>query len=258
MEKISVVIITKNEEEMLPACLERLAWADEILVVDSLSNDGTVAIAEAAGAKVLSHPFEDFASQMNWSVARAAHDWILLVDADEMIPPELRDAIRGVLADPAPEYDVYNIVRDAFFMGRRMKSSTWSGERVPRLFRKGHLHYEGAVHSRTVTASPARGMLPGVMLHYSCRRIDRYFAKMELYSSLWGREMSEKGRKFSWARTFASVWWRFVHNYFLRGEIRDGVHGFISAGLGATYTFVKYVKLWGYNREREGPDGGGA
>lgn len=245
MNALSALVMTRNEEEMLPGCLESLAWADEILVVDSGSADRTVDIAKAAGARVLFHEFADFSSQLNWGIGQASHDWILVIDADEVVDKRLGEAIRVVLTEEKPVYEIYNIVRDAFFLGKRMRSAAWSNERIPRLFRRGAMTYSGRVHQATETGGRPIGTLDGRLLHYSYRSVDQYFEKMRRYSDLWAKNAYAAGKRIGLPRVFLSSIWRFFHNYLIRGEFVDGGYGLLTAALYAVYTFMKYVKLWG-------------
>lgn len=245
--RISAVVLTKNEEEMLPGCLESLKWVDEIIVADSFSTDRTREIAETAGVRFLQHPFENFSSQFNWGIGQATGPWILMVDADEVVDDALRASIQSLLAG-LPKHDVYMVLRDAFFLGKRMRSSSWSHESLPRLFRKGCLTYSGLVHPKTEYDAAAVGRLEGRLLHYSDRDLEHFFRKFQSYSTLWARDAFEKGRTVGLFRCLASSMWRFFHSYFLRGEILDGRRGLITSVSGMAYTFVKYIKLWDLNR----------
>ncbi|MDR3210678.1 MAG: glycosyltransferase family 2 protein, partial [Planctomycetota bacterium] len=187
-------IITFNEEEMLPACLAALTWVDEIVVVDSHSRDRTREIARARGAKVFEHDFTDFASQFNWAMEQATGDWIFVVDADEVVDAQLSQAIRDTLAGE-PAYEVYQVVRDAFFLGHRMRATSWSGEALPRLFRRGCLSYRGQVHSVADSGGRPVGRLPGRILHYTYRDMGQYFRKFDLYTTHWARDAFAQGRR---------------------------------------------------------------
>lgn len=247
MPKISAAIMTLNEEEMLPRCLESVAWADEILVVDSHSTDRTVAIAEAAGARVLVHDFAGYAAQCNWMFERTTGDWVLMVDADEIVEPELRDAILETVK-AGPRFEVYDVVRDAVFLNKRLYASSWSNERLPRFFRRGCLTFSGLVHPIPDTGGREVGVLGGKMVHYTYRNMEQYFRKFQQYTTLWAKNAHEKGKRTTLFHCTATSVWRFFHNYFLRGEIRDGAYGFLLSFLAMCYTFTKYLKLWDRNR----------
>lgn len=243
MPTVTAMVLTLNEEKRLPSCLERLAWADEILVVDSFSADRTVETARAAGARVVQHKFPGYAGQINWGLEQAACEWTLMVDADEWVTPELRDSVRATLA-AEPAFDVYAVLRDAYFLGRPMRASSWSDDRIPRLFRKGKGRHVGTVHPRL--EDPDRvGLLAGKLLHHTYDSIEHYFRKIQSYTSLGARDAFAAGKRASIPVLFLGAAWRFFHNYFIRGEIWDGRMGLLSSGLAGVYTFMKYAKLWG-------------
>jgi len=247
MPKLTVSILTLNEEEMLPAALASVAWADEIVVTDSGSTDRTVEIAKAAGAKVLFRKFDDFSSQFNWAFEQSGNPWILSLDADEVVDGELANSIRGTLASE-PKYEVYQVVRDSFVLGRRMHSTAWSHERLPRLFKKGVLVYSGLVHPTIDCGGRQAGLLKGRLLHHTYRDLEQYFQKFQHYTSLWAKNQHARGRRASLPLVVANSCWRFFHNYFFRREFLDGRYGFIFSILSTAYTFIKYIKLWDLNR----------
>ena len=247
MPKLTVSILTKNEEEMLPAALASVAWADEVVVTDSGSTDRTVEIAEAAGARVLFREFDDFSTQFNWSFEQSRNPWIMSLDADEVVDEELARSIRETLASE-PEFEVYQVLRDAFFLGRRMRSTSWSHERLPRLFKKGAMVYSGLVHPIQEYGNRRTGLLKGRLLHYTYRDMEQYFRKFQHYTSLWAKNQHARGRRVSLPILAANSIWRFFHNYFLRREFLDGRYGFIASVLAMAYTFIKYIKLWDLNR----------
>lgn len=244
MPTLTAMVMTHNEEKRIGACLERLAWADEMLVVDSFSTDRSVELAEAAGARVLRHEFVDFSSQINWGFEQAKGDWILLIDADELVTPELRDSIRKTLAD-GPRFEIYEVVRDAFFLERPMRASSWSNDRIPRLFERGRVSYSGSVHQSVNVDGRQVGVLDGKLLHHTYESIEHYFEKIQTYTSFGARDAFLAGKKCGIPLIFLNSFWRFFHNYFFRGEILDGRMGLLSSGLAATYSFMKYAKLWG-------------
>jgi Glycosyltransferases involved in cell wall biogenesis len=250
MPTLTALVLTKNEEKMLPSCLARLQWADEILVIDSGSTDNTVMLAESAGARVVTHPFADFSSQSNFGLNEARSDWVLQIDADEMVTPELRDSVIALLrAGPANE--LYSVHRDAFVFGRHLRASSWSGEWIPRLFRKGSVEFSGLVHPQPNVNGRPVGRLDGILLHYTYRSTAQYFEKFQSYSTLWADNARAKGRRTSIPKACAAGAWRFFHNYFIRGEIRDGRIGFLLSVLGAMHTFIRHIKLWGLEHAEE-------
>lgn len=250
MATVTALVMTKNEEEMIVPCLERLTWADEMLVIDSGSTDRTVELAEKLGAKVLYNPFKGFADQTNWGLERAVGDWTVQIDADELVTPALRDSIRKTV-NSNPAEDIFALRRDSYVLGRLMRSSSWSGERVPRLFRKGTVTFTGAVHPDPQVNGRPVGKLDGVLLHYTYRSTAKYFEKFELYSTLWAEKAREKGRKTGLLTASASSLWRVFHNYFIRGEFRDGRVGVAMSLLAGMHTFIRHMKLWGMQNAEE-------
>lgn len=244
MARISALVLTRNEEEMLPHCLACLKWVDEMLVVDSFSTDRTVPLAEAAGARVLVHAFEGFASQTNWGASQATGDWILQIDADELVTPELKRSVLATVASN-PETDIFTMRRDSYVFGHLMGASSWSKERIPRLYRKGTLRFEGEVHPDPCLGGRPVGKLDGVLLHYPYRHVSKYFDKFQLYSTMWAEKARERGRRTSIPLAVVSSLWRVFHNYFIRGEIWDGRTGFLLSVLGGMHTFIRHTKLWG-------------
>lgn len=259
---VSAVVLTRNEAECIADCLSRLRWADEILVVDSFSTDNTRELAAAAGAKVLTHAFTDFSSQYNWALAQAAGDWVYTVDADEMTSPELAESIvRTVRANP--RYRIYTVRRDSYVFGRLMRSTAWSGERLPRLFRRGEITYTGEVHQDPRIGGRPTGRLDGILHHRTYRSMAQYFDKFQLYSTLWAEKAYARGRRTGIAKAVAGTVWHLFHNYFIRGEILDGVTGVACCLLGGAYVFIRHMKLWGlqnaekFAEKNHGADGKG-
>jgi glycosyltransferase involved in cell wall biosynthesis len=253
---LTILTLVHNEEEMLPSCLQSLAALrekapTELLVVDSFSADRTREIACSAGARVLQHEFADYSSQYNWGMEQSLGEWILILDADETLDVRLADSICTVILAPLPEFEIYRLVRNSFFLDRRMRSTAWSGECLPRLFRKGVLSYSGQVHSRLDLGGRPVGLLEGRLLHHTCRTLDRFFAKNRRYAVLWAEDAFMKGKGASLARSFASAGWRFLNDYFLRRGFLDGSRGFLASVLCAVYTFEKYARLWDMRRKRE-------
>ncbi len=244
MSSLTALVLTRNEEEMLPLCLERLAWADEILVIDSGSTDRTVEIAESMGARVVYHQFSDFSSQCNFGWAEARSDWVLQIDADELVDSELAASVQFTVENN-PRLDIYSVHRDAYVFGRRMRSSSWSNEWIPRLFRKGTVQFSGLVHQEPNINGRPVGRLDGMLIHYTYRSTEKYFEKFQLYSTLWAAKAYEQGRRTNLFIACTASIWRFFHNYLIRGEIRDGKVGFLLSLLGGMHTFIRHTKLMG-------------
>lgn len=250
MPRISALVLTRNEEEMIPHCLACLKWVDEMLVVDSFSTDRTVELAKAAGARVLSHEFGGFASQTNWGAEQAEGDWILQVDADELVTPALRDSVLAMAASN-PKTDIFTVRRDSYVFGHLMRASSWSKEYIPRFYRKGQLTFTGEVHPDPQINGRPVEKLDGVLIHYPYRNVSKYFDKFQLYSTMWAEKARERGRRTSLPLAVASSAWRVFHNYFIRGEIWDGRVGFLMSALAGMHTFIRHIKLWGLQNAEE-------
>src|SRR5262245_47066588 len=252
-EKVTALIPTFNEEQVLGECLESVRWADEIFVVDSFSSDRTRDIAREAGARILTHEYVNSAAQKNWAIPQALHPWVLLVDADERVTPELREEIRALLAR-GPGHDGYWIRRANHFLGKRMKHGGWETDKVIRLFRRDRARYEAKeVHAEIDLPRPLP-ILRHPLLHYSFRGFSQYWRKMQLYSDWGASQLWKEGRRAGWISVGLRPVQRFLKMYVARAGFLDGVHGLVLAMLGAFSVFLKYAKLWEMGiRAREKP-----
>ena len=240
--RLSVVVITRNEEESLRACLESAAFADEILVVDSYSTDGTIDLARECGARVLQHEFVNFSQQKNWAVSQAAHEWILVLDADERVTPGLREEVRRLLAG-RPEADAYRIPRLNFFLGRPMRFGGWGFDRVTRLFRR-HVRFKDVeVHEDVDLPGPLPRLRNGIE-HHSFRSFDQYLKKMQVYSASGALQAYRQGRRATLDKILLRPPARFLRMYVLRLGFLEGMHGLIVSVLGAFSVYLKYARLW--------------
>lgn len=247
---ISVTVITRDEEGEIEACLASVAWADEIVVVDSGSGDRTVEIAKTFTGKVFHHPWEGYARQKNWAVAQAAHDWILSIDADERVPPALRAEVEAAVGSPSPAAG-YLIPRKNFFLGRWIRHGGWYPDHVLRLFRRKEGRFlDRRVHEAVSVDGPV-GKLKNPLEHYTYRSMEAYFERMERYAALAAEEMFEGGRKAGRLDLILRPGSTFLKMYLLRLGFLDGADGLLLARLYSRYTFLKYEKLAKMRRERE-------
>jgi glycosyltransferase involved in cell wall biosynthesis len=244
---LTVLVPTFNEERNLAECLESVQWADEILVVDSHSTDGTRDIARRAGARILEHPYENSAAQKNWAIPQATHEWVLVVDADERVTPELRSEIQAILAAPRAPVAGYRIRRRNFFLGHEIKYCGWQRDRVLRLFRRDLGRYESKwVHAEI--RLPNAGDLNGVLEHHSYRTLRDYLTKADRYASWGARDLVEAHRRVHAWTMLGHACFKFVKMYLLQRGILDGVHGLILSVLGSFTVFLKYAKRWETSR----------
>jgi glycosyltransferase involved in cell wall biosynthesis len=246
-EKLSVAIITLNEEERLAECLTGVAFADEVVVVDSGSTDSTVAIAEAHGARVVRQEWLGFGRQKQCAIDQCRNQWVLVLDADERIPAATAREIAAVLAHPA--YAAYSLPRQNFFCGRWLKRAGWWPDRVVRLFDKAKARMsDRLVHEGLVVDGPV-GALQGAIVHHANRDLAHTLAKINSYSSAGAEELARAGRKGSLPQAMGRASWAFVHNYLLRRGFLDGREGFLQAVCDAVNIFFKYAKLWELGRK---------
>lgn len=249
---LSVATIAYNEEANLARTLESVRWADELVVVDSGSRDRTVAIAESFGAKVFVHvPFAGHGEQKNITLDHCTSDWILLLDADEVITPELAASIEQVLAlgDKAP-FGAYWIARSNLIFGRWMRHGGFYPDHKLRLFRRGEARLSEGVgpHSTPQFAGP-RGKLSGDMLHYAYPSLHLYLEHMDRYSTEVGSLIAAKGKLSRSPLAFLSnivlnPVATFVYNYFFRGGFLDGREGLLLHLYHSVYVSWKYAKAW--------------
>lgn len=248
-QKLSVCIITLNEEDNIRAACESVSWADEIVVVDSGSSDRTAEIAAECGARVMQNSWPGFAAQKQFATDQAKHDWILSLDADERVSEELRDSIQNVLAKPDHQIlaDGYLISRRAFYMGRWIRGGGWYPDRQLRLYRKSMGRWQGAHIHETVKMNPGARieLLPGDLLHYTVRDAAEHHRMIgERYAPLGARKMFEQGRRTSPLKIATIGPATFIRNFILKAGFRDGLAGFSIARFAAHHAFLKHLELW--------------
>jgi glycosyltransferase involved in cell wall biosynthesis len=243
MPALSVIVITRNEAHNIRDCLASVAFADDIVVLDSGSVDGTPELASAAGARVEAAPdWPGFGPQKNRALALARGDWVLSLDADERVTPELAEQIRRVLA-AGDAADGYEMPRSSYFCGRFMRHGGWWPDRVLRLFRRSAGRFtDDKVHERVLVQGRI-GRLDAPLEHWTYRSLDAALEKMNRYSSLSAQGLQARGRQASLASAIGHGWWAFVRTYFLRRGFLDGSQGFLLAVLNAETSFYRYAKL---------------
>jgi glycosyltransferase involved in cell wall biosynthesis len=243
MAKLSVIIITKNESANIRACLESVAWADEIIVVDSASTDGTLEIAREFTPQVHVHAdWPGFGAQKNRALDYAGKDWVLSLDADERVTPELRAEIEAALLDARA--DGYEIPRLSSFCGRFMRHSGWHPDYVLRLFRRGKARFSDALVHESVELQGSAARLRQPLLHYSYRDFEDVLSKLNSYSSAASAMLQRKGKKGSLLQAIGHGLWAFIRTYFLRAGFLDGREGFMLAVMNAENSYYRYIKLW--------------
>lgn len=242
MPSLSVIIITKNEGLNIRACLESVAWADEIVVVDSGSDDDTVSIAREFTPHVYVRDWPGFGAQKNRALDYATKEWVLSVDADERVTPGLREEIRAVLATNQAEG--YKIPRHSSFCGRFINHSGWRPDYVLRLFRRDKGRFSDALVHESVQFDGRIAKLKQSLLHYSYRDFEDVLAKLNSYSSAAAKMAARKGKRGSLSQAIVHGVWAFIRTYFLRAGFLDGREGFMLAVMNAENSYYRYIKLW--------------
>lgn len=247
--RVSAIIITKNAGTMIRRCVESVAWADEIIVVDSGSTDDTAEICRAMGVKFsVTADFPGFGPQKNRALDLATGDWVVSIDADEWITPELRDEMRAAMANPVAA--AYAVPRRSSFCGRYMKHSGWWPDHVIRLIRRDAARFsDDRAHERLLVKGVTR-KLKQPLMHEAISTMDQMLGKMNLYSTASARMLHERGRKASLATAILHGSWAFFRTYVLRLGFLDGREGFILAVANAEGSYYRYVKLMLENGKR--------
>ncbi len=243
MSRLTAIVTTFNEAAHVEECLGRLAFADELIVVDSFSTDGSPDIARACGARVVQHEYESPAAQKNWAIPQAAHDWVLIVDADEWVTKELAEEIGRTITEPRPR-DGYQIKRRNFFLGREIRYSGWQNDWVLRLFQRDRGRYlDRQVHERMVVEGSV-GRLKGRLIHHSYRSLDDYWPKLSRYAEWNAIEARRQGVRVSPAYMMFHPGLRFLKAYLVQGGFLDGAHGLVVALLTGVYAAAKDLRIW--------------
>ncbi|MFZ0964704.1 MAG: glycosyltransferase family 2 protein [Terriglobia bacterium] len=242
MPALSATLITRNESANIARAIRSLSCADEIVLIDSGSTDGTAEIAAGLGARVISHAFEGFAAQKNFSTAQAQHDWVLSLDADEELDPQAQAALmEWKRSDPSAAG--YQFARRAHYLGRWILHSGWYPDYKLRLFDRRRGRWQGAyVHESVVVNGPV-ATLPGHILHYTCNSREEHLQRIEFYTELAAKEMIERGESVSFPRRALGPPWIFLNSYVLRLGMLDGRQGYLIAKMAARYVRRKYAKL---------------
>jgi len=242
MNRLSACIITLNEERNLPKLLDSLRGiADEIIVVDSGSTDRTEAIARECGARFEFRNWTHYGEQKNHAAEIATSDWILSLDADEV----LSSALQSALVDwkkRVPQFDVYEVARKTWYLGKWIKHSGWYPDFKKRLYRKGTAQFAGSLHE-SLQYDGRCGRLAGDLLHYTIHEFAEHQTNVERYSTLAARQMFEQGRRHWRGALWFATPWSFFHTLVFRGGFLDGYRGVLIARMAAKTVRLKYAKL---------------
>ena len=239
--KISATIITFNEERNVARVIESLRCCDEILVVDSGSNDRTVEIALKLGARVVDASWHGYATQKNMAAELATHDWILALDADESLSEALEAEIWQIKKS-GPEFDGYTVPRLAQYLGRWILHSGWYPDRKVRLFNRRKAKWVGEFVHESVKVDGTVGHLESNLLHFTCSSLSEHLRSLDSYTTLAAEEIVTRGKNIGYNRMLLDPPWTFFRTYVLKLGILDGLEGLTIAYMAGLYNFVKYSK----------------
>ena len=243
MPKLSVTVITKNEASDIDEALESVAWADELIVVDAMSSDETVARAQQHTDRVIVREWPGYVAQKNFAASMASHDWIFSLDADERVTPALAGEIKALLAG-TPSSGGYRVPRVTWHLGRWIRTTDWYPDHQLRLYDRRAAEWTGRHVHESVSVRGAVGQLSGELQHFAYRDVAEHLETIDRYTTYAARQMHEDGRHAGALQLVGHPPLAFLRNYVLRGGIRDGVPGLIISALNSYYVFLKFAKLW--------------
>jgi glycosyltransferase involved in cell wall biosynthesis len=240
--QITATIVTFNEERNIARAIESLRCADEVVVVDSGSNDKTREIAARLGARVIEEPWRGYAAQKNFAAGCASFDWILSIDADEALSEELEGEI-ATLKQEVPAFAAYSMPRLAQYLGRWILHGGWYPDPKVRLYDRSRAQWTGEyVHESIQVRAGGVGRLEGKLLHFTCDSLSAHLRTLDRYTTLAARELVDRGAKIGLRRLLIDPVWTFVRTWILRRGFLDGAQGIAIAWMAALYTFLKYAK----------------
>ncbi len=250
MQKLTAIIPTGNEIHNIEEVIASVSFADEILVVDSYSTDGTFEKALTLGTKVLQRKYEYSAAHKNWAIPQAKYEWILLIDADERVTPELKAEIIETLKNPNPNYVAYWIGRVNHFMGKRVNYSGWRKDKVIRLFKRDYCKYGDKKVHEEIIADGNIGKLNSKFYHNTYVSLDNYIEKMNRYATLQAQDYDKKTGRLTIYHYMIKPVWAFFKHYIIQSGFRDGFVGLTIGYLQAYVVFMRYAKLWLLRKNR--------
>ena len=251
MHKLTAIIPTGNEIHNIEDVIASVDFADEILVVDSFSSDGSYEKAKELATKVIRREYEYSASQKNWAIPQATHEWILLVDADERVTPELKEEVLSILSQDQIEESAFWIGRMNHFMGERVHYSGWRNDKVIRLFLRDVCRYEDKhVHAEIIVDGKV-GRLKNKFYHNTYTTFENYIQKLNRYASWQAKDYDKKTGRLTPYHFVIKPFWGFFKHYIIQSGFRDGVVGLTIGYVQSYAVFMRYVKLWLLRRGRQ-------
>lgn len=248
---ISVVIITFNEEDNIERCLQHVTWAKEIIIVDSFSTDRTVEIAKTYTNQIVSHPFEGHVQQKNYALRLASYEWVLALDADEVVTSELLEKIRTIWSKEKDQYDGFTVNRKSQFIGKWIHHCGWYPDRKLRLFRQNKGVWGGEnPHDKIILDGKIKN-LDADILHYTYYSLAENIDRIQKYTSIAAQAKYEKRKRASLLDLLFRPPLKFIKSYLIQQGFRDGMHGLVLCMVAAFYVFLKYAKLWELGLDRD-------
>jgi glycosyltransferase involved in cell wall biosynthesis len=241
--KISVYMITFNNERTVGKALQSVTWADEIVVVDSFSKDKTLEICRRFTDKVSQREWPGHRDQYQFAADSTTAPWIMFVDADEEVSSELAEEIREQIDENAEGTDGFFVNRRTYYLDRWIRHGGWYPDGEIRLYRRDRGRWEGGLHAKVVVDGKVRA-LKHEYLHYNYRDISDQIQTIDRYSSVAAQDLSQSGEKFSFLKLLFNPPFRFIKEYFFKLGFRDGLPGLIIVVSTMYYVFIKYAKLW--------------
>ncbi|MFH1050462.1 MAG: glycosyltransferase family 2 protein [bacterium] len=246
MEKLSVTIITKNEELNIERCLDALKWADEILVVDSGSVDGTLDICRRYGCKIIEIQWMGFGKTKKFAVDNAKYDWILSVDADEVVSQELKENIQSILN--RPQFNGYKINRKSYYLGKMIKYCGWQNDLPLRLFNRNFGNFNEKIIHEYVDMREPIGIINECILHYTYQSVNQHFDRMKNYAVLSAMEKFELNKNSSIIKALCNAVLKFFKMYIIKFGFLDGKNGLLLSFNSSIGIYLKYINLWEMNK----------
>src|SRR5512139_513946 len=250
--KISAFVVTKDNEGILGECLSSLSWADEIVVVDDFSSDGTAAVCGRHRVRFFQHPFGGFRDQKSRAMSLATHDWVLEIDSDERVSDAMRESILGLREEDFSRHAGFEFPRLTRFWGKWIRHASLYPDRKLRLYdRRRGAWSEANIHERFIPAGDV-GKLAGDILHVQDLDLPDYVRRTARYAELSAAEYLRQGRTARWHHFTVRPLYTFLYRYFVRLGFLDGVAGFAVSAMGAVGTFLKYMRLYELRRGTAG------
>jgi glycosyltransferase involved in cell wall biosynthesis len=243
MTRLSVILITYNEEDNIQNCLDSVKWADEIVIVDSKSTDNTVKIAKKYTKNVFIKDWIGYSENKNLALEKCTGDWVLWIDADERVMPDLAKEIKSIIDSNPPEHG-FEMARRAYFLGKWIKRCGWYPGYVLRLFKKEHARFSDSKVHEGIELNGDKGRLNYDLLHFTDKDLDHYLWKFNRYTSYAAQELAENGRSGGIAAILFRPFFAFIKMYFFKQGFLDGVEGLMLCLLSSGYVAMKYAKLW--------------